>query len=1789
MAVPPALSPLDLPSETELETSIHQAAEQAQTEAVALIVYHQTGAAVIDQVNRASRQAPTIRERFEPRFGVLSRAFWNLLRFFTAKISFKHLFVLDAVIPPGAGRHGLDQLVRQLGFQVDDNRQVGGSLARIFWRFVAIFFTLILVPAIRYTPDVLSNPFVKDTGLTEWLSRHVMANLGFLILVGLSAALALLVWLEVQANLLGLLYNKAELNNSDEEVGFIVEEVRKRQARSFLALLVELHLVYLLVIIPVLPVLHLVFLSGRLLRWLRTSPRPGLLPGRLLGNLTWLLLDLLIPLCFLAGAGWLGSFNPLALSAEAQLPERVWGGVFLSSVAFLAINTGREVWKLRPRPADRDDLSLLARSRRGELTWACAAIGVLLLAAFWLWFIPETSPVRAILGPATLLPLTTLALAQVRTRTQSLKSVLLRICEVQRLGDDFPNLYAGLRDVIPDHLLVIGLWNVDEAPETPTSYRSVHAALDSPEDLHRRFQRIFPRHFIIPNREETLPRLAEYVCRVARGLHEPYQWFVSRIQGRGLRRANLFRLFCLALPTLVDQRLQAHDALGSHPADEQASWKEGFERLHHRLLAAWSVGELKPFPAPTLSLEELLTAQDGSRPGAELELTHLERTTLELIDRLVELIREWEADTLRFHLDILVRRKQHVLPDYAGHLVRLALFLDLNVEHYLVLEQTRREHAPNGFGQHSRGVPLSLCRQAGLFYGLTHPQARRFTADYRRENLLESADPVIFQPARRSFLATVFLPTPLLYSEHDKLLVQLVQAGRDDHRFLKVAAGFARRIQQADYQRQLPSSGLLHGTRRKVEVISGPAALDLLLRSTVLLLDYYERLAEEGLPGLTADELDGELTALAQDDGVGLSITSQLAEAARRIAQLRAGGVGMERQERVLADLGERWRRLQIRRYLLIGAFDLQDDASPARRTPLGRLLQDGPACPILPATADGCYDARCSHNHYFLGLIALECSQPLAALSHFAAAAAASYLPDDALHVRSVYLAARSLAAMNLHGWAASLLERLLARYSIYLGDDPLVLQVMLALAQAEAFQRPHSSLPSWAVQTRWLAPVQQRAAQAGLPPALHAQLEQIQALYEEKRGEAQKALATLRAAHAHLLQTPTRPWQVLLVQVDLARLASRNGLSQDASLLLSSDCLQRLHRQSRLGYLEACHTLARDSQAVGHYGLAATRFLTLLEAAVAPESHFRSPGQPGQLSEESDQPPAEELSSVEVVERVRALFGPLQAQVGVYIPWNKALQAVYDLSDLFRIRATAHQVGQLLSPERRRTLQESWVSAYRLVAETYKTFRNYLRQASTINLLSGKSAEALTASAVEEASGTQPPSPLLFFDPPARTRSDQASLPLLDAHFALPTPAADREGRLRLADVYFDRVGLEALPGSDGRQEYRMLTPPLRQLIYQLYHVQEGIHLGLSLFLPPADGGAVPEQSQGAQAALAADSEPFVTDAQGRLTVRCRVNVGAYRSFLKQFALCCQPGESPGHPTLRGVNSATLRHLCEFCRLYLLQQLFRGRTPGMSAEFEAWAQRKLRREEGQEGPGIFDDPDLPADAYLLLLWERVSSLDRLRVWLRGLIDRLATRPRGLAGVAPYLAEAEADLHALLQRLNANHDDSPTHVEALTHRLHRLLTDLSGHGPEGPDGRPDPKAENTLRFLLLPGDAHEDAAGLMPYYEEALTVLLSHAENDLIESILNRVALLEGLRDASLFFSERKRELFLGRVIQAWGEQLFLDLDRQNNPHLTNYVKRCFFPHWDDIRQSLREIQSLLRHLQASIKAGQG
>jgi hypothetical protein len=225
------------------------------------------------------------------------------------------------------------------------------------------------------------------------------------------------------------------------------------------------------------------------------------------------------------------------------------------------------------------------------------------------------------------------------------------------------------------------------------------------------------------------------------------------------------------------------------------------------------------------------------------------------------------------------------------------------------------------------------------------------------------------------------------------------------------------------------------------------------------------------------------------------------------------------------------------------------------------------------------------------------------------------------------------------------------------------------------------------------------------------------------------------------------------------------------------------------------------------------------------------------------------------------------------------------------------------------------------------------------------------------------------------------------------------------------------------------------------------------------------------------------------------------------------------------------------------------------------------------------------PATAYLLLHWEHLGDLGRLRWLFRWLLSKLDD-----PAVCGHLDVGRVErirqsLRKLSEHLHNDHDESPTHIETLHHRLHRELNRLRSRPALG-NGAAGKEMLSSPALGLLPAGIREQAEALLPYYEEALTQLLANVENDLYESVLNRVTLLEGLRDASLFFHDHKRELFIAAMIQTWGMELFRDLDRLHNHALTAYVKHSFFPHWDDIRQSLRDLQSTIRHLEGQLRA---
>jgi hypothetical protein len=475
--------------------------------------------------------------------------------------------------------------------------------------------------------------------------------------------------------------------------------------------------------------------------------------------------------------------------------------------------------------------------------------------------------------------------------------------------------------------------------------------------------------------------------------------------------------------------------------------------------------------------------------------------------------------------------------------------------------------------------------------------------------------------------------------------------------------------------------------------------------------------------------------------------------------------------------------------------------------------------------------------------------------------------------------------------------------------------------------------------------------------------------------------------------------------------------------------------------------------------------------------------------------------------------------------------------------VRATAHQLGQLTTPDRRRLMQEHWVAAYRLLRQSYIGFRRFLDQAHTVALLPGPAASINGAA------------PVLFLDKTVVGRRDVGLLRLLDERFGVPkTQRAGEPSQagLTLAEAYLD------LTATGEGEVVERLAPPLRQLLYQLYLAYECVRLGMSLFLPPAED-PVPEGAT--EGVIRRDGDWLLCGGAPDLT--------GYLDFLDRFRAERQSSPETA-ATLAGVNSATLRTVCEFSRLFLLQQFFLGFTPGMEESLRDWAEKHAHALARGTNLPLKEDPHVPATAYKLVLWEHAGTLDQMRIIFRGLIDRLL----GSGTPLPVSEQDRERARASLQRLfddqlgeGPHHTEKPSATpESIQHRLHRALAQLQQHVPPGLDPQSEAEAYRTIRFLLLRPEGRETAARLLPFYEEALTVLLTYPENDLFESLLNRITLLEGLRDASLFFSESKRELFVARVIHAWVDQLFSDLDRLNNHYLTAYVRRSFFPHWGEV-----------------------
>jgi tetratricopeptide (TPR) repeat protein len=780
---------------------------------------------------------------------------------------------------------------------------------------------------------------------------------------------------------------------------------------------------------------------------------------------------------------------------------------------------------------------------------------------------------------------------------------------------------------------------------------------------------------------------------------------------------------------------------------------------------------------------------------------------------------------------------------------------------------------------------------------------------------------------------------------------------------------------------------------------------------------------------------------------------------------------------------------------------------------------------PAPEAGEDACtpYDARTTHSHYYLGNLALERGRPLEALGWLARAARSAYHRDEVLYAKTQYHVARSLAGMGLYAWASDTLERLTEAHGVDLRDDPFFLLVQLARAVVDGQRYARSPQIVGKVRTRWLDPACRLAEEPAAPIHVKALVELTQALYEEKRGaDPERSREACWSAHILLQDAQTRLWQQLTTQLELARLTRRSGRLTEAQELLGRSFLDRIRHRSLPAYLEACHTLARSAYAQADYPASERWWGRILEVALQPARLTHGGAIPDKLpaglagtEQLEDAIERGETVSAAAPAALEQLFQGCPCDAGTYIPWAKVLDAVVGLSDVFRVQATAHEFGRLPSPSRCQLLQTYWVQAYHYLARPRKHFEGYLEKAERIPLVQdGPEAGAGGA------------------------RTD-VRVAFLNPHFPR-VPG----GAVTLRDAYRDLGG-----GTD--KERPGLASPLHRVERQMYHAHARVHLGLSFFLPLAKEGQIDPRAEG-DLVREVDGEPVLAEP---------FPVVKYLQELRSLR------------GLDGLNSATIRAVCDCCRLFLLKHLFEVPTGGMATIYRRW----LERPEVWVG----EDAGVPDSAYLLLLWEEAGSLRRLQVVLQGLLDRLRESGSGLS--MPEEWRKNNPLARLAERLGREQDDTPSQVESVQQEFLRLLARLQEHL----DGQRGAARRRSLPacFHLFTGDVRQAAVDLTDYYEKALSALFAYAENDLYESVLNRLTILEALRDASLFFRERKRAIFetlrnnLGRV-----EQLFLDLDLLNNQNLTNWVKHSFFPHWDDIRKSLKEIQASVRNLEEAI-----
>ncbi len=1609
------------------------AADCQQSSRVA-IVYHRAGSAVLDRLNAASWVTALLRPAFRPKLPILLQFWLAFWRFLVGKLTLHHLFVLDTVVPQSGEGTRLDQVVRQLGYEVDDRRQLRGSRAQIARRLVVSLFAGLVLPAFRLLPDFTRHPWLEEIPFISWVA-NLPVNPLYLLLVGLLVGVAFFVVLEWQFNLLGLLHAQPDVSNPEAEITFIADQVRQRQRRGWPWLFVELPLVFLMV--PALLVLHLLLLVVGLASHAR---RPGRF-GSPAYHLTCVLSNLVISGAFFLGAG----------TGRGSDGLDVWGGLLLASVVFLAVSTGREVAKvLRGRR-----LSLQALDNHKLLLLACAGIFVSLGLAIF----PELTPVgelgpwgRGVLSTWMLLAATGL-LALVRLRTQSLRMVLFRIGEAQRLGNDLDVLCGKLTELVPARLFVVALWNTDEAPQRPVGHRVFFDPDDSHDEILADLRKLLRPRFGLRLDDATLNTLTRYLLTVSRGIRAPYIRWKDRLTSRAQFEPELLHLLYRILPSLAEDRAAFHNPR----SEKRDGWQHGFQQLHDRLVEELQLDRLEP--------------HDYRHKAAHLE-------------ELLDLFRDWEAETARTHLEVLQQHRSARFPTWTEALVRLALFVDRDAEDKLNLEAQRagREGlCPEN--RSARGVPLSLCRDAGL---LPPGQKRALAEDYEREGFLTSVDPLVFNPAWLSFLAGGYLPAPLLLVEHEALVRHFTHLGRTDLRYLKVAATWLRSLCQPDYD-----TALRGRLRNPSEPALLPVSRLLELRALAvrLLLDYYDALCNVGLPGVGARELEEELEHLAGQRRPPGIIPGLLAEYETALGELPSEEE-RKRAARVLSELRDYWRRMQIRQEFVRGNFGPTD---APRLEPL--FAASAGASP--PAG----YDAGSAQDSYLRGQLALERGAPLEALAHLERATRDSALHDEPLHARARYQACRALAVMGLDGWAAEFLARLHASYAVSLRDEPLLFVIHLDKAVADAHRYALQAPFVAKVYTRWLEPAQQQAAQPGFLTNLRAQLDLVQALCEEKRAaDPARARALAESARARLQTVPLRRWQDTQAVIHLARL-TRRCQSGRVPELLDAELQGRLESITPLGYLEVCHTIARDHQAQRHLHDARRYWCRMVEVGL----------QPGRAAAG---PPGPDLPAWLAPDgtALQELLDGCKPRAGQYIPWARVLGAFLGLSDVLVEEAAGHEVTQVSQPDWP-AVRRSWAQAGRLLSLSHRAFRKFLEEAQAV---------------------------ALFPDQPAPGPARQGGLLFLGEQLARLTA-----GTLSLADAYRD------LTVEDGGRSRDRLAAPLQRLEQQMKHAHDRVHLTLAFALPcGSDGAWAPAVSwspAGPPAPHPLDEGELVHQTSQGPALSLPFSVARYLASLDEKALA-RPWN---------FNSATLRSMAECCRLILLHGLLKNSTRGVQAVLRSWDERA-----GARGPH-----SRPLER-LLLLWQQAGNADRLRFLTAGLIEAL---PAGQPG-STVQVEAQT-LRDLRARLAGEADGPILHAESLEHDFLRSLARLQESNPD-------------VRQLLFPAPARELVAGVLVRYEQVLSALFERPENDVLEGVLNRVTVLEALRDLGWLLSDRKRQLFatlrsnLDRI-----DQLFLDLDRLNNPTLAAWVRHSFFPHRDDIRRSLQEIQEGLRHLQVLLE----